>query len=133
MNLLVFPHQLFADHPGLKLKPSRVVLIEDSLFFGDPQYPMKFHKQKLWLHRATMKRYEQMLKAKGHETLYLDYNAKPESLKAHLRKIKTTMTSSPQKVVIAEPTERRKHNRVRDGAFTQINSESPRPSPKVKN
>jgi len=61
MNLLVFPHQLFADHPGLKLKPSRVVLIEDSLFFGDPQYPMKFHKQKLWLHRATMKRYEQML------------------------------------------------------------------------
>ena len=105
MNLLVFPHQLFADHPGLKLKPSRVVLIEDSLFFGDPQYPMKFHKQKLWLHRATMKRYEQMLQAKGHETLYLDYNAKSESLKTHLRKIKRTMTSSPQKLIVAEPTD----------------------------
>ena len=75
MNLLVFPHQLFADHPGLKLRPSRVVLIEDSLFFGDPHYPMNFHKQKLWLHRATMKRYEQMLQAKGLETLYLNYNS----------------------------------------------------------
>ena len=105
MNLLVFPHQLFANHPGLKLKPTRVVLIEDSLFFGDSRYPMQFHKQKLWLHRATMKRYEQTLKAKGHQTLYLDYNAKPESLKTHLRKIKRTMTSSPQKLIVAEPTD----------------------------
>ena len=48
---------------------------------------MKFHKQKLWLHRATMKRYEQMLQAKGFETLYLDYNPKPDSLKLHLKKI----------------------------------------------
>ena len=84
LNLLIFPHQLFADHPGLKLKPSRVVLIEDSLFFGDPRYPMKFHKQKLWLHRATMKRYELMLQTKGLKTLYLDYNPEPDSLRGHL-------------------------------------------------
>jgi len=105
LNLLVFPHQLFADHPGLKLRPSRVVLIEDSLFFGDPHYPMNFHKQKLWLHRATMKRYEQMLQAKGLETLYLNYNSKPDSLKLHLTKVKRTMTSSPKKVVVADPTD----------------------------
>ncbi len=103
MNLLVFPNQLFADHPGLKLKPSRVVLIEDSLFFGDYRYPTKFHKQKIWLHRATMKRYDQMLQGKGVETVYLDYNPKPNSLKLHLRKIHRTMTSSPRKVSVVEP------------------------------
>ena len=48
---------------GLYPVESKNVLIEDSLFMGDPQYPMKFHKQKLWLHRASMKRYEQMLQA----------------------------------------------------------------------
>ena len=39
MNLLIFPNQLFLKHPGLKLRPSRVVLIEDSLFFGDLELP----------------------------------------------------------------------------------------------
>ena len=53
MILLIFPNQLFAKHPGLKRDPSRVVLLEDSLFFGDHRYPMQFHKQKLWLHRAA--------------------------------------------------------------------------------
>ena len=105
MNLLIFPHQLFADHPGLKLNPSRVVLIEDSLFFGDPHYPLSMHKQKLWLHRATMKRYEQLLQDAGRETLYLQYSAQPASLAAHLKKVIRLMTSSPQKLIVAEPTD----------------------------
>ncbi len=62
--LLIFPHQLFKDHPGLKENPDQVVLIEDSLFFGDPQYPMRFHKQKLWLHRTSMARYQASLEDK---------------------------------------------------------------------
>ncbi len=103
MNLLVFPHQLFDNHPGLKLRPTRVVLVEDSLFFGDPHYPMKFHKQKLWLHRATMKRYEQMLQAKGVKTLYLDYSPESGSLQKHLQSVCETMTSSPKKLIVAEP------------------------------
>ncbi|MDG1873252.1 MAG: cryptochrome/photolyase family protein [Mariniblastus sp.] len=105
MNLLIFPNQLFLDHPGLELKPSRVVLIEDSLFFGDPNYPMKFHQQKLWLHRATMKRFEFMLQEKGHRTLYLDYDSEPESLKRHLKTVVETMTSSPKKLIVADPTD----------------------------
>ena len=105
MNLLIFPNQLFADHPGLKLKPSRVVLIEDSLFFGDFQYPMDFHKQKIWLHRATMKRYEQSLLAKGVETLYLNYDPRSDSLKRHLKKILRSMNSSPCKLIVAEPND----------------------------
>jgi deoxyribodipyrimidine photolyase-related protein len=63
-TLLIFPHQLFAHNPGLDEKPDEIVLIEDSLFFGDPQYPMRFHKQKLWLHRTSMTRYQATLEGK---------------------------------------------------------------------
>lgn len=54
---LVFPHQLFKEHPAIN-KDRMVLLIEETLFFN--QYC--FHKQKLVLHRATMKMYEQFLK-----------------------------------------------------------------------
>ncbi|MCM2375184.1 cryptochrome/photolyase family protein [Aporhodopirellula aestuarii] len=80
MFLLVFPNQLFCKHPGLKRSPSRVLLIEDSLFFGDSRYPMPFHKQKLWLHRASMKRYEVDLRQKGHEVQYVEYHAEHPNL-----------------------------------------------------
>ncbi|MEL6108286.1 MAG: cryptochrome/photolyase family protein [Planctomycetota bacterium] len=73
IHLLVPPNQLFAKHPGLNSNPDRVVLIEDSLFFGDARYPAQFHRQKLWLHRATMKRYEAELRTAGRDVLYLDY------------------------------------------------------------
>ena len=105
MNLLIFPHQLFANHAGLKKHPSRVVLIEDSLFFGDPHHPAKFHQQKLWLHRATMKRYQRSLEDKEIETLYLDYDPRPESLLRHLKHIKKTMTSTPLRVMVTAPTD----------------------------
>ncbi|NND97218.1 MAG: cryptochrome/photolyase family protein [Pirellulaceae bacterium] len=73
MILLIFPHQLFADHPGLERDPGRVILLEDSLFFGDPRYPARFHQQKLWLHRATMKRYESQLIDSGFDVDYVSY------------------------------------------------------------
>ena len=73
VTLLIFPHQLFADHPGLQLQPARVILVEDSLFFGDPRYPVAFHKQKLWLHRASMKKYQRLLENGGSEVVYFEY------------------------------------------------------------
>ena len=73
MTLLVFPNQLFAEHPGLIAKPDRILLVEDSLFFGDSVYPLMFHKQKLWLHRASMRRYEKRLIDEGYRTVYLEY------------------------------------------------------------
>ncbi len=103
MDLLIFPHQLFDDHPGLELKPSRIVLIEDSLFFGDHRYPMNFHKQKIWLHRATMKRYEQKLQSKGLKTLYINYDPTPDSLKRHLKMIRRSMPPLPRKLILVEP------------------------------
>jgi deoxyribodipyrimidine photolyase-related protein len=51
---LIYPHQLFADHPATK-GADATFLVEDPLFFR--QYP--FHKQKLMLHRASMLRYAQ--------------------------------------------------------------------------
>lgn len=73
MDLIVFPNQLFIDHPGLALKPSRIILIEDSLFFGDDQYPCRFHRQKILLHRSSMKKYAHRLAKQGWVTEYLNY------------------------------------------------------------
>jgi deoxyribodipyrimidine photolyase-related protein len=64
---LVFPHQLFENHPAIS-KNSEVFLIEEFLFFR--QY--KFHKQKLKLHRASMKFYEDFLKKKGGKVNYIE-------------------------------------------------------------
>ncbi len=49
---LIYPHQLFDPHPAV-VGARTVFLVEDPLFFQ--QYA--FHRQKLMLHRATMKRY----------------------------------------------------------------------------
>lgn len=52
---LVYPHQLFGQHPALE-EGRRIYLIEDPLFFGnDPHWPMAVHQQRLVLHRAAMK------------------------------------------------------------------------------
>lgn len=54
--VLIFPHQLFSKHPAVsKNKP--VYLVEETLFFN--QY--NFHKQKLILHRASMRFYKDAL------------------------------------------------------------------------
>jgi deoxyribodipyrimidine photolyase-related protein len=70
---LVFPHQLFEHHPALR-RGRPVVLVEDTLLFGDPHAaPGRFHKQKILLHRASMKAYARRLAEAGHEVRYLDY------------------------------------------------------------
>lgn len=57
---LIYPHQLFKEHPALK-KDRPVYFVEDELFFT--QY--KFHKQKLLFHRASINAYAQTLRHKG--------------------------------------------------------------------
>ena len=72
---LVYPHQLFAEHPALE--PGRpVALIEDPLFFGtDPSWPLRVHQQKLVLHRASMLSYAAELKRRGWDVLHQRHNA----------------------------------------------------------
>lgn len=103
LSLIVFPNQLFLKHPGLRQKPDRVALIEDSLFFGDSNYPAKFHKQKLWLHRASMKRFESALQKKGYKTTYLDYDPASDSLHRHLKKILDSAPKSTRELATIEP------------------------------
>ena len=68
--VLIFPHQLFAEHPGLAGNPDLVVLSEDPLFFGDQRYPLRFHRQKLLLHRASMQYYAERIDSQGLEVQY---------------------------------------------------------------
>jgi deoxyribodipyrimidine photolyase-related protein len=82
---VVYPHQLFADHPALT-GCSSVVMVEDPLYFV--QY--RFHRQKLILHRASMKRYAAELTARGWSVRYLDARDLPDtgSVAKHLARWK---------------------------------------------
>ncbi len=64
---LIFPHQLFEQHPALQ-KNRKVYLVEEWLFFR--QY--NFHKKKLILHRSGMKFYEAYLQQKGISVEYIE-------------------------------------------------------------
>ncbi|MGB5951551.1 MAG: cryptochrome/photolyase family protein [Ornithinimicrobium sp.] len=59
---LIFPHQLFVEHFDAP-SGTTYLLVEDDLFFR--QYA--FHAQKLILHRASMQRFADTLRERGHE------------------------------------------------------------------
>ena len=81
---LVYPHQLFADHPSIQAgRP--VALIEDPLFFGtDPEWPQLVHRQKLLMHRASMQAYAETLRSQGFDVL-LQHHHRARDTAAHLQ------------------------------------------------
>ncbi|TWU08129.1 cryptochrome/photolyase family protein [Stieleria varia] len=114
MILLILPHQLFARHPGLELSPSRVLLLEESLFFADKRYPAKFHKQKLWLHRATMKRYEQRLSGQGFDVNYVEYDKHRPGLKEQLERVVVEAEKESETLAVVDPTDFVMERRLRN-------------------
>lgn len=64
---IIFPHQLFQKHPAL-YSNRMIWMVEESLFFN--QYA--FHKQKLILHRASMKSYASLLLERGFIVEYIE-------------------------------------------------------------
>jgi deoxyribodipyrimidine photolyase-related protein len=110
---LLLPNQLFADHPGLVGSPAKVVLFEDPLFFGDPQYPAKMHKQKLWLHRASMARYHQDLVARGLDATVFTYDGRAG---ACLRLFQNLAAQGIRQVSMTEPVDFIAERRLRDAA-----------------
>ncbi|MBS0653173.1 MAG: cryptochrome/photolyase family protein [Verrucomicrobia bacterium] len=66
-SVLIFPHQLFEKHPGLK-KGRHIFLIEDPRFFSE----FRFHQKKLIFHRASLKNFEKLLNQKGYKTHYVE-------------------------------------------------------------
>ncbi len=90
--LLLFPHQLYTK--SLLPKCDKVVLVEDPLYFGThKKYPFKFHKKKLLLHRASMKRYlDEVLENADYLEFY-------ENLEEYIKKQKVS------KIVVFDPTD----------------------------
>jgi deoxyribodipyrimidine photolyase-related protein len=69
--VLVFPHQIFSACPLLEAHTPadcEVYLLEEYLYFKH----YNFHKQKLILHRASMKMYADVLTQKGYTVHYID-------------------------------------------------------------
>jgi deoxyribodipyrimidine photolyase-related protein len=66
---LIFPHQLFRNHPALK-HCNNVTLVEELLFFRQ----FSFHKHKLILHRASMQFYAAWLKNNNVNVKYIESN-----------------------------------------------------------
>ncbi|MCU0578503.1 MAG: cryptochrome/photolyase family protein [Desulfobacterota bacterium] len=87
--LLVFPHQLFPEHPGLAHE-RKIFLIEEPRFFFDPQEKTFFHKKKLLLLRAAMRHYASRLQASGFAVDYLEYRfaLDPDNLAQRLKQFR---------------------------------------------
>jgi deoxyribodipyrimidine photolyase-related protein len=69
---VVFPHQLFGDNPCLK-RDRITYLVEDPWFFRNPENLIKFHQQKLVLHRASMQAYRDLMQSRGYLVRYLEF------------------------------------------------------------
>lgn len=85
---LIFPHQLFHEHPAIQ-RNHPVYLVEEELFFS--QY--KFHKQKIILHKASMHYYAAQLTQQGYDVRYIDAHdplAKLYMLFPHLHQLGVT-------------------------------------------
>ncbi len=79
---LVFPHQLFKEHPALQ-KGRDVFIIEEELFFNQ----FFFHKKKLVLHRASMKYYKDLLKKEGYKVYYIEATEKASAITLLIKRL----------------------------------------------
>lgn len=94
---IVFPHQLFQHQPALQ-KKRPVYLVEEWLFFR--QY--LFHQQKLVLHRASMKYYEDWLKQEGYQVNYISTNTIENDCRQLVKKLAAEKITA---VHIADPAD----------------------------
>lgn len=116
---LVFPHQLYAEHPAIEAlddggdSGGRVVMVEDTLYFGDPSYPMRFHKQRLSLHRASMQHYRRRLERAGFAVTYVEYENERRTLHRLFERLRG---EGVRRLVWTDPTDFILHKRVTDYA-----------------
>ena len=91
---IIFPHQLFKAHPAIE-RGRPVYLVEEFLFFN--QY--NFHQQKIVLHRATMKAFEEQLQQQKLDTSYIESTDKRSDIRVL---IKSLADAGCKKIIIAE-------------------------------
>jgi deoxyribodipyrimidine photolyase-related protein len=81
---LIFPNQLFEDH--FKASPDTLfILVEDDLFFKQ----FKFHKQKIMLHRLSMRQLFSTLEEKGYNVTYIETTRKRSSMETLKNRLDT--------------------------------------------
>ena len=64
---LIFPNHIYEFNPCITTK-RKIIILEDHLYFTE----MRFHKQKLVLHRATMRFYQEYLTKYGFDVEYIE-------------------------------------------------------------
>ena len=113
---LVYPHQLFAEHPAIE--PGRAVaLIEDPLFFGtDPAWPIKVHCQRLLLHRLSMAAYADDLRKKGYSVQVQRHDSAVDT-SGHLRLL---LAAGFRQFYLADPVDHLLEKRLK--AFIENNN-----------
>ena len=94
---ILFPHQLFKKNPVLQ-KGTELYLVEENLFFNQYQ----FHQQKLVLHRASMKFYEQYLKVEGFKVHYIECHEKRADCKLLIDDLAKKGTATIQIVEVVD-------------------------------
>lgn len=118
--LLIFPHQLFESNKALA-RGKHVLLIEDALYFS--QYA--FHKQKLILHRASMRMHASFLQKAGIDVHYLNVDHAPTMTAA----IEYALRLEPQRAHLIDPVddwlERRVTREVKKAGLRLVRHDTP--------
>jgi deoxyribodipyrimidine photolyase-related protein len=99
---LVFPQQLFEQHPALAAV-STFWLLEDDLFF----LQLPFHRKKLAFHRASMSYYAENLRSNGKDVHYFKHN------EAQLSAIFEKLKQCASQVHVVDPTDYLLEKRIR--------------------
>ena len=99
---LVFPQQLFEQHPALAAV-STFWLLEDDLFF----LQLPFHRKKLAFHRASMSYYAENMRSKGKDVHYFKHN------EAQLSNIFEKLKQCTSQVHVVDPTDSLLEKRIR--------------------
>ena len=106
---LVFPHQLFEHHPGIRAS-RRIALIADRLILGgDPQWPLTIHPRKLLLHQQSMLAYQKRLESQGHSVLTLT----PDNHQQTSDLLNKLIDSGYQTFYLADPVDNLLTKRIR--------------------
>ncbi len=79
---IIFPHQLFSSNTSID-QSRPIYLVEEMLLFN--QY--SFHKQKILLHRASMKKYEEMLLKKKLDVTYIEAKDKLSDIRRLIKNL----------------------------------------------
>lgn len=114
---MIFPNQLFRDTSFLD-KDQPVFLVEESLFFRQH----RFHKQKIALHRASMKFYESYLTKRNFRVEYIESTSELSDIR---KMIKYLEEEKFEKILITDVCDDWLENRISDTKLEIEIRESP--------